>query len=322
MFGLFEFGIENGYPFLITKLAARGSLRDYHPKGARLPIDLVIMYAQQIASALDYAHQNKLIHRDVKPANMLLGQKNQVLLTDFGLVIMAQATHSKSSENLAEGTVAYMAPEQLRGHPRFASDQYALGVVVYEWLCGKRPFVGSFVEVASQHMLESPPSMCAINPTLKPEIEQVVFKALAKDPAERFASVGDFASALSDAHNKPSPFPTDIRQLSGTRLADGTLDQFQPFDTEKISALPQLTSTTSKLNAEAPPKPEILPPTVGTSSDKQSMSAPMGPTSPTPPTVSITKKRVCAFIPSEKLIVPDPLPALNRHHRPRQHIDI
>ena len=188
---LLEYGIEDGYPFLIMSYASQGSLRHYYPKGTQLSVERAIAYAQQVAAALDYAHKNKLIHRDVKPENILMGQDDQVLLTDFGLVVMAQASHSQSSENLA-GTVAYMAPEQLRGRPRFASDQYALGIVVYEWLCGKRPFIGSFPEVASQHMLEPPPSMCALNSTLTPEVEQVVFKALAKEPADRFESAGEF----------------------------------------------------------------------------------------------------------------------------------
>ena len=197
---MLEYGIEDGYPFLIMSYASQGSLRHYYPKGTQLSVERVIAYAQQVAAALDYAHKNKLIHRDVKPENILMGQDNQVLLTDFGLVMMAQASHSQSSENLA-GTVAYMAPEQLRGRPRFASDQYALGIVVYEWLCGKRPFTGSFPEVASQHMLEPPPSMCALNSAVTPEVEQVVFKALAKEPADRFESAREFAYALSRACN-------------------------------------------------------------------------------------------------------------------------
>ncbi len=202
---LFEYGVDNGYPFLIMSYAARGSLRNHYPRGSRLPVARVVEYVQQIASALDYAHKNKLIHRDVKPENMLIGQNGQVLLTDFGLVMMAQTSRSQSSGDLA-GTVAYMAPEQLRGRPRFASDQYALGVVVYEWLCGRRPFNGSFAEIASQQVMEAPPPLCEMELHLAPEIEQVVLKALAKNPADRFESVGDFALALSEASGSPSQF--------------------------------------------------------------------------------------------------------------------
>ena len=207
---LFEYGVEDGYPFLIMSYAARGSLRNYYPKGSRLPAARVVSYVQQAASALGYAHKNRLIHRDVKPENMLIGQNEQLLLTDFGLVMMAQTSRSQSSGDLA-GTVAYMAPEQLRGRPRFASDQYALGVVVYEWLCGKRPFNGSFAEVASQQVMESPPSLCEMEPDLPSEVEQVVLKALAKNPADRFEGVGEFARALCEAYGSPSQF---TRQLA------------------------------------------------------------------------------------------------------------
>ena len=112
---------------------------------------------KQVADALQYAHEQKFIHRDVKPENMLLGRRQEVLLSDFGIATIA---HSTSSLNVSaegtSGTLAYMAPEQIEGHPRPASDQYALGVVVYEWLCGERPFEGSASEVMAQHLSVPP----------------------------------------------------------------------------------------------------------------------------------------------------------------------
>jgi serine/threonine protein kinase len=233
---LFEYGVDDGYPFLIMSYAARGSLRNYYPRGSRLPTASVVEYTQQIASALDYAHQNKLIHRDVKPENMLIGQNEQLLLTDFGLVMMAQTSRSQSSGDLA-GTVAYMAPEQLRGRPRFASDQYALGVVVYEWLCGRRPFNGSFAEIASQQVMESPPSLCELEPGLSPEIEQVVLRALAKNPADRFESVGDFARALSKAYGSPSQL---TQQFIRPPLTPRTSSLLRPTSTRSDQSIATL----------------------------------------------------------------------------------
>src|SRR5207245_5201128 len=107
------------------------------------------------ADALQFAHEQRVIHRDVKPENMLLGRREEVLLSDFGIATVANSTASLSAQGTF-GTIGYMAPEQIEGHPRAASDQYALGVVVYEWLCGERPFDGSITEVMLQH-LSMPP---------------------------------------------------------------------------------------------------------------------------------------------------------------------
>ena len=137
-----EFDVEEGIPFLVMDYAPKGSLHQRHPAGIPLPLDTIVPYVKQIADALEYIHNQKLIHRDVKPQNMLLGSNNEVLLSDFGIALVTQSSSLQSPQDVA-GTVAYMAPEQLRGKPRPASDQYALGVVVYEWLSGTRPFKGS-----------------------------------------------------------------------------------------------------------------------------------------------------------------------------------
>jgi serine/threonine protein kinase len=129
---------------------------------------------------------------------MLLEPDNSILLSDFGIAVVAHSSHSLNTQDII-GTVAYMAPEQLQGKPRLASDQYALAVVVYEWLSGSWPFSGAYVEIAIQHALTPPLPLRDKMPTISPEVEQVVMKALAKDPHQRFASVQDFATALEQA---------------------------------------------------------------------------------------------------------------------------
>src|SRR5258708_4737043 len=153
-----DYGVENGTPFLVMAYAPNGSLRQRFPEGMRLSLEQVVPLVQQMASALDYAHEQGLIHRDVKPENMLIGAHNQVLLSDFGLALLAQNMHTQAANAMA-GTALYMAPELLeRGKVHFASDQYALGVVTYEWLCGQRPFTGSsFIQIGAQHVLVKPP---------------------------------------------------------------------------------------------------------------------------------------------------------------------
>ncbi len=199
-----EFGIEDGIPFLVMEYAPNGSLRQRHPKGTQVPLDTIVSYVKQVAEALQYIHQQKLIHRDVKPENMLFGPQNEVLLIEDGSIIIAQSTRSQQAQDAA-GSVTYMAPEQLMGKPRPASDQYALAVVVYEWLSGDPPFSGSVQEIASQQLSAPPPSPRSKVPTIPPAIEHVVMKALAKDPQQRFAHVQAFAMALEEAFNAESP---------------------------------------------------------------------------------------------------------------------
>jgi predicted ATPase len=193
-----DFDVQEGVPFLVMDYAPNGSLRRRHPAGEMVPLAQIVSYVKQVADALEYAHEHKVVHRDVKPENMLLGRREEVLLSDFGIATVAHSTGSLGVE-AAVGTFAYMAPEQIQGHPRPASDQYALGVTVYEWLCGERPFSGSFTELVTQHLWESPPSLLGRAPVISPEVEQVVLRALAKDPKQRFATVAAFAGALEQA---------------------------------------------------------------------------------------------------------------------------
>ena len=198
---VFDFGVEGNTPFLVMEYAPNGTLRQRYPRSTRLPLAAIVSYVNQVASALQYAHDRKLIHRDVKPENMLLGSNNEILLSDFGLVLTAQSSSLENTQD-AIGTLAYMAPEQLQGKSRPATDQYALGVIVYEWLSGEFPFQGHFSEVASQHMIAAPPSLREKLPAISPEIEQVVQTALAKDPSQRFPSVQMFASAFELASQR------------------------------------------------------------------------------------------------------------------------
>src|SRR6266702_2904892 len=191
---ILEYDVVDGIPFLVMEYAPNGTLRQCHPKGTVLPPASIVTYVRQVAAALQYAHDLKLIHRDVKPENMLLSNKNAVLLSDFGLAVIVQS--SRDRLQTVAGTVTYMAPEQLQGRASPASDQYALAAVVYEWLSGERLFSGSFIEVATQHVLVPPPSLRDKLPELPTAIDHVIQKALAKNPEQRFASVLEFARAF------------------------------------------------------------------------------------------------------------------------------
>ena len=199
-----DFGVEQSIPYLAMDYAPNGSLRNRYPKGTVVPVPAITPILMQVASALQYAHNHRLIHRDIKPENMLLGPHFEVLLGDFGIALVTQSSHMQSTQNIA-GTIAYMAPEQIQAHPRPASDQYALGIVVYEWLCGQRPFQGSYTEIAVKHALTPPPPLRTQIPHLPIAIEQVVMKALQKDPEQRFANVMTFAQTFAQVANSVVP---------------------------------------------------------------------------------------------------------------------
>lgn len=191
---VFDYGIQDWAPFLVMDYAPGGTLRQ-RLTGKPAGLAGLFPYVTQIASALQYAHDRHLIHRDVKPENMLLGANGEIFLSDFGFAMVVQSLDSRNTRDMS-GTAVYMAPEQLQGKPCAASDQYALGVVVYEWLTGTRPFHGTFQEVANQQMMMPIQPLSQKVPDIPPGIEQIVMKALAKEPTARFSSVKEFAQTL------------------------------------------------------------------------------------------------------------------------------
>ncbi len=195
---VFEYAIEQGMPVLIMDYASGGTVRDCYPRGSRLPPHTVAVYIKQVAAALQYAHNQNVIHRDVKPENMLLRFPKELVLSDFGLALLTPSPEFLSTQAMA-GTVPYIAPEQIRGKAVFASDQYSLAIVAYEWLGGRLPFEGDQYNILYQHISTPPPALHEFAPDLPASIEEVVLKALAKDPQERFASVQSFAHALERA---------------------------------------------------------------------------------------------------------------------------
>lgn len=230
---LLDYGVQEQTPFLVMEYAPGGTLRKLHPRGQGLQLATVVEYVKQVAEALQYAHNARLIHRDVKPDNLLLGQHGEILLSDFGIALLAHSSRSQRTEEIV-GTVSYMAPEQIQGHPCQASDQYALGVIAYEWLSGNRPFSGSFVEIAAGHCLAEPPPLEAARLGIPHLVAEVVSRALAKRPKQRFPNVQAFAATFERAASltrKKSTTPVLARTPSGPGRRWRLEDDFEGLST-------------------------------------------------------------------------------------------
>jgi serine/threonine protein kinase len=191
--------IAIGLPFIILPYLSNGTLANRQLMGP-LALTEIIHYAEQIASALDYAHQQGVVHRDVKPANVLLDSSGKAYLADFGIVKLFDTGHtSLTTMGQVIGTPEYMAPEQARGDQVGpAADIYGLGVLLYHLVTGRVPFKASnLVDLALQLATVTPESPCQLRPDLPGPAEEAIMCALRKDPAARFASAGELAQAFA-----------------------------------------------------------------------------------------------------------------------------
>ncbi len=214
---VYEFGETGDLAYLIMPYLPGGSLSTWLERQGPLPLSQTVQCVEQVASALDYAHARGIIHRDVKPSNMLVHPDGRVLLADFGIARLVHlpdltsklargAGSDRSNTTLtvassAIGTPEFMAPEQVRGElVTAAADQYALGIVVYDMLAGQTPFAGGDVPaVLLRQLVSPPPPLRTLRPEIPARVEDVIFWALAKDPADRPATASQFARALGAA---------------------------------------------------------------------------------------------------------------------------
>ncbi|MGP8008636.1 MAG: protein kinase domain-containing protein, partial [Acidimicrobiales bacterium] len=195
---VFDWGEDNGTYFIVMELVDGTSLAEMLRGGTTITPSRSAQIVAQVAAALGYAHRSGVVHRDVKPGNILITKDGQVKVTDFGI---AQAVSSE--DHLAEagsvmGTATYFSPEQAGGVAVDGrSDVYALGVVLYEMLVGRPPFIGDTpVAIAYQHVQETPPRPRALNPEIPVALEAIVLQAMAKLPAERYQNADDLRADL------------------------------------------------------------------------------------------------------------------------------
>jgi serine/threonine protein kinase len=242
-----DFGEERQTPYLVMDYCPGGTLRKQHRSGVRISLPECIAYIKQVAAALQYAHDHHIVHRDVKPENMLVSASNTILLSDFGIALVAQSSRDLRGQAIA-GTIAYTAPEQLQGSASAASDQYSLGIVLYEWLTGELPYRGSFSEIASQHLFAPIPSLREKVPILPLAVEAVVARALEKDPKRRWSSVLEFAMALERAQPRPgfssalmaAEAPSQINASTGGARSSMSLTTTQQVARHEVFPVPTL----------------------------------------------------------------------------------
>jgi serine/threonine protein kinase len=208
-------GVEDGILYLVMEYVPGGSLSDALRPGPTQKLTLPLApgltadLIGQVAGALQYTHDRGVVHRDVKPGNILMRTTTdgqwQLLLADYGV---ARAMEEASQRTQVTGTFAYMAPEQFGGTFSPASDQYALAVVAYQLLAGRTPFQGDLATITQAHLSEPPPLLRTFNTAISPTVDAVVLRALAKNPADRYPSVTAFAQALRTAALQPALMPT------------------------------------------------------------------------------------------------------------------
>jgi serine/threonine protein kinase len=254
---VYDFGEHDGTPYMIIEYVPGGSLANRLSQG---PLDpaVSLKYLRGIASGLDYAHGLGIVHRDVKPANVLLEKDDSPVLADFGLAKLLQGSSLKSMTGVTTGTPAYMAPEQVTGSKVGpAADRYALATIAYEMLTGVIPFDGEgLMELLYAHVHREPAPPSARNHSLGPRVDAVIMRGLAKDPAARWDSCTAMVDALSAAlTRRPEPAVARTVVMAPTPSA--------PQYAASAIAAPSYVDTESPSdpNAVAYPSPPPIPKT-------------------------------------------------------------
>jgi eukaryotic-like serine/threonine-protein kinase len=210
-----DFGEEGDVAYLVMEFIKGRELKSYFGARERFPLDEAVRILCELCDALDFAHEAGVVHRDVKPANVMLDARMRVKLTDFGVARLQDANRSQATQQgTMVGTPAYMSPEQISGAAVDGrSDIFSAGVVLYQFLTGEMPFGGGGAwTIAKKIMQDQPPRPSSIDATIPPYFDRVVAKALAKNPAQRYQSAQQFAAALRHA-------------LEGKAEDDGTIVQ-------------------------------------------------------------------------------------------------
>ncbi len=236
---VYDFGEFEGTPYMIVEYVPGGSLASRINRG-RLDQATALKYLRGIAAGLDYAHGHGIVHRDVKPANVLMTADDEPVLADFGLAKLLQGSSLRSMTGVTTGTPAYMAPEQVTGsRVGPAADRYSLATIAYEMLTGVIPFDGeALMELLYAQVHREPPAPSSREPSLGPQVDAVVLRGLAKDPAARWESATAFVDSLAAAL-KGAPAPGLAQTVVMPPQVTATVPLAGAAVTDRVAARPQ-----------------------------------------------------------------------------------
>lgn len=237
-------------PFIVMELVEGRLLRDIMDDGP-VPVEDALRYVDGILEALEYSHQAGVVHRDIKPGNVMVTTTGRVKVMDFGIaraVTDSQATIAETTRII--GTAAYLSPEQAKGETADArTDLYSVGIVLYELITGQQPFRGdSPVAVAYQHVSEAPPLPTEVNSTAPAILNPIIFRALAKDPNQRYASAASFRAALAASTTARPPSRRRVNALSDELYGTNTR-----HTEETVRSLQQLSTDTTMTRTQSGP---------------------------------------------------------------------
>ena len=205
---VFDYGESDGIAYFVMRYLEAGTLKEKMEAGRPLPLNEIDRIFNQLADALSYAHSHGIVHRDLKPANALIDSYGNIFLTDFGIAKLLESASPRLTQTDAiMGTPAYISPEQAQAQPvDQRSDIYSLGIILYEMVTGRVPFVADTpLAIIFKHVSDPLPLPSSIKPDIPASIEQVILKALAKDPRDRFSTAAEFAAAWKRALEEKDP---------------------------------------------------------------------------------------------------------------------
>jgi beta-lactam-binding protein with PASTA domain len=209
---VYDTGSDDGVHFIVMEYVEGRTLADYLAGGGRIMPQRAIEIAEAVSQALTAAHAQGVIHRDIKPGNIMITPSGDVKVADFGIARVIAGAETIAQTAAVLGTAAYLSPEQAQGQPvDQRSDLYSLGCVLYEMVAGRPPFMGdSPVAVASKQVLEQPVPASKLNPDVSPQLDAVIMRTLAKNPANRYGSAEEFRQDLERARRGESVEATPL----------------------------------------------------------------------------------------------------------------